>query len=183
MAAHYPIVEGVQFKDVEGYPGYCVGDDGSVWSRRPVGRSPLMSDAWRRLSAGITKAGYPLVSLNVGGKSRSFNVHTLVLTTFVGPAPVGMECCHGNGDPADNRLCNLRWDTRKANCADAETHGRRVKGETSGTSKLTNASVSEIRELREADPTMTYDRLASRFGVRPETIYDLIKRRTWKHVP
>jgi hypothetical protein len=42
---------------------------------------------------------------------------------FVGPAPEGMEGCHYNGDPTDNRLENLRWDTRKANVADAIRHG------------------------------------------------------------
>lgn len=29
-------------------------------------------------------------------------IHRLVLETFVGPRPEGMECCHNNDDPSDN---------------------------------------------------------------------------------
>ena len=34
MAIAYPIVEGVTFKLVEGYPDYCVGDDAIFVRRR-----------------------------------------------------------------------------------------------------------------------------------------------------
>lgn len=62
--------------------------------------------------------GYPSVSL---GASRKACVHTLVLLAFVGPRPDGMECCHWNGDPTDNRLQNLRWDTSSNNKKDGPT--------------------------------------------------------------
>lgn len=52
-----------------------------------------------------------------------FQIHRLVLEAFVGPRPEGLEGCHWNGDPTDNRLVNLRWDTRKANSADSVRHG------------------------------------------------------------
>lgn len=59
-----------------------------------------------------------------GRKSITIGVHRLVLLAFVGPCPEGMEACHNNGDPADNRLPNLRWDTRKANVSDTLAHGQ-----------------------------------------------------------
>jgi hypothetical protein len=34
-----------------------------------------------------------------------------------------MECCHYDGDPANNRVGNLRWDTRSSNNLDAVRHG------------------------------------------------------------
>lgn len=61
--------------------------------------------------------------------------HALVLTAFVGPRPAGMEACHANDVPDDNRLQNLRWDTPEANRADkarlatglTSRHRRRVR--------------------------------------------------------
>lgn len=55
-----------------------------------------------------------------GGNFR--RVHQIVLEAHVGPAPAGAIACHGNGDPSDNRLANLRWDTRSANALDAVRH-------------------------------------------------------------
>lgn len=51
-------------------------------------------------------------------------IHRLVLEAFVGPCPTGMEGCHNNGDPTDNRLANLRWDTHAENQRDILRHGR-----------------------------------------------------------
>lgn len=50
-------------------------------------------------------------------------VHRLVLEAFVGPCPNGHECCHGDGDPSNNSLSNLRWDTSSANHYDMVRHG------------------------------------------------------------
>lgn len=58
-----------------------------------------------------------------GSKRRTLLVHRLVLTTFVGPCPEGMEACHNNGDEKDNRVENLRWDTRESNVRDCVAHG------------------------------------------------------------
>lgn len=46
---------------------------------------------------------------------RMVQVHRLVLEAFIGKCPDGMEACHNNDVADDNRLVNLRWDTRTAN--------------------------------------------------------------------
>lgn len=51
-------------------------------------------------------------------------VHRLVLEAFVGPCPSGCEGCHYDGNPANNIVSNLRWDTTKNNCLDKRRHGR-----------------------------------------------------------
>jgi hypothetical protein len=62
-------------------------------------------------------------TLHVKIQGRTRYVHQLVLEAFVGPRPSGMECCHGDGDPSNNRLVNLRWDTKSSNVLDRVRHG------------------------------------------------------------
>lgn len=69
------------------------------------------------------KSGHQQVTVRIDGLLRPRLVHHLVLMTFVGPMPEGLEGCHGNGDPTDNRLVNLRWGTRSSNVEDAVRHG------------------------------------------------------------
>ena len=71
--------------------------------------------------------------------------HHVVLTAFVGPRPVGTEVCHRDGNPANNRLGNLRWDTRKANHADAIRHGTKGPGELNPFAKYSDALIRRIR--------------------------------------
>jgi hypothetical protein len=59
--------------------------------------------------------------VNLKGKGR--RIHRLVLQAFVGPCPAGQECCHGDGDPSNNVLSNLRWGTRSDNRRDSVGHG------------------------------------------------------------
>lgn len=56
-------------------------------------------------------------------KSYCKSVHRLVLEAFAGPCPEGFEACHNNGDRTDNRLSNLRWDSKESNRADMKNHG------------------------------------------------------------
>lgn len=50
-------------------------------------------------------------------------MHRLVLLAFVGPCPDGMEACHANDIPTDNRLANLRWGTHADNMRDRIENG------------------------------------------------------------
>ena len=102
---------------IPGYEGvYAVSDCGRVCSMpRP------------RTKGGILKSpsgsgGYPTVALVKDGVQKPFRVHTLVLTAFVGPAPEGYCACHGDGDPTNNCLDNLRWGSVADNAADLNRH-------------------------------------------------------------
>jgi len=66
---------------------------------------------------------YSIAYLYKNGKSFIHKVHRLVLLTFVGPCPPGMQACHNNGNPFDNYPSNLRWDTISANQFDSIKHG------------------------------------------------------------
>lgn len=69
------------------------------------------------------KNGYVQFVLSKDARSFYLYAHRMVLEAFVGPAPEEMEACHGNGIRDDNRVENLRWDTRSNNHADKLAHG------------------------------------------------------------
>lgn len=169
-----PKVDGVEYRLVVGFSDYAVGSDGSVWSSKRCRQ-------WRRMRLVVDRLHpYPVVSLYGDGVKKQFPVHTIVLTAFCGPRPHGMECCHGpNHDPEDNRLSNLRWDTRKANSDDKVTAGRQAKGEAMPWAMLTEQRVVEIRELRASGVGVT--EIASRLGIPRTTAFNVSSGVTWKH--
>lgn len=121
---------------------------------------------------------YCIVSLSKHGIKKTFYVHRLVLQTFVGAAPPGTECCHNNGNPTDNRLENLRWDTKAANGADRERHGRGFKGARNPNARLTPKDVEIIRYLSSERGACAAE-LARVFGVRRQQIAMIIDRKSW----
>lgn len=102
---------------IPGYEGhYEVSDQGRVKSFKRGGER-IMRDAAKY-------AGYRTVCLTLDHGRRTHQVHSLVLRAFVGAPPARYVGCHNNGDPADNRLENLRWDTQASNVADTLAHGK-----------------------------------------------------------
>lgn len=127
---------------------------------------------------------YPFVVLSKRGKRHQKLVHRLVLEAFVGPCPPGMECCHDpDPNPKNNALANLRWDTRKANAADAVRQGRSSRGERRAAAKLTDDDVRSIRkEYCQQSRTHGSPALAKKYRVSQHTIWQVITGKGWKHV-
>jgi hypothetical protein len=117
---------------VTGYAGsYEVSSFGLV---RSLGR--LDAQGRRRQAKMLrprrTTRGHLSVALYANGMRQDFQVHHLVLEAFVGPRPDGMEGCHWNDDPADNRVANLRWDTRSANVRDSVRNSTHTQASKTG---------------------------------------------------
>jgi hypothetical protein len=91
--------------------------DGAIWSSRSGERGD-----WVRLRQMKHVDGYRLVGLSRPGRRITKTVHRLILTTFCGECPAGMECRHLDGNPANNHLINLAWGTKKENGADKVKH-------------------------------------------------------------
>ena len=108
-----------------GYEGaYEVSNLGRV---RSLDRDVEQSNGTRRWRGRIRKLfvgadEYPSVTLSNAGRVRTHRVHLLVLEAFAGPRPDGFEACHNNGNRADSRLVNLRWDTSSENHLDKSRH-------------------------------------------------------------
>lgn len=179
--------EAVEYRDVPGFPGYRVGDDGSVWSRwRRVGLGggrgsrAVLSDEWRRLKTSPRQA-YPTVTLYCDGAKRRLGVHQLVMLAFVGPCPEGKEVAHENGIPADCRLGNLAYKTHSANALDRNRHESDPRGEKNPHAKLNDEQVRAIR-AEYAAGGITYRRIGLRYGVSESAIHLVVKGTRWGHV-
>lgn len=108
------------------------------------------------------------MSLRFGGRTVRASVHTLVMEAFVGPCPAGLEVCHGDGDGHNNRLANLRHDTKPANARDRDGHLTHQRGQQNPSAKLSDADAVELRRLRATGVKLSV--LAERFGVRESTV-------------
>jgi hypothetical protein len=156
---------------------YAITTDGRVLSIR---RGKWLKQA--------VKDGYNVVDL----PRATPYIHRLVLETFVGPCPDGMEACHANGNRLDNRLENLRWDTKSANSLDAVQHGTHGgfknrgicpqgrQGERHGMSKLTETDVRWIRYLRKAG--VGPKELSEVYPVSPDHIRRIGNHEIWRHI-
>jgi hypothetical protein len=141
---------------------------------------------YRPQSGGVLKPwvqnkGYCYVSLRgATGERKSFAVHSLVLEAFVCSRPAGKQCAHGDGNPGNNAVENLRWASAKENIADRATHGRTAIGEANAATKLDRFSVRTIKQLKGTGVSAyAVARLAC---VAVKTIERIWKGETWKHV-
>jgi hypothetical protein len=119
-----------------------------------------------------------LVNLSKNGKIYRRNIHRLVLEAFVGSCPAGMETCHNDGNPLNNRLWNLRWDTHRNNEKDKIKHGTSNRGEKSHLHKL---NLSDIKKIRKLYKTKKYStrKLGILFNVSHQNISCIITRKSW----
>lgn len=162
------------WKPIVGYEGsYEISNQGRIVSLRKSGRHI------KKLPVG--KNGYVTTVLYKSGKPYYYLVHTLVLTTFIGPRPIGMECRHfPNATRTDNRLTNLSWATRKDNHFDKWAHGTRQIGEKGNGAKLTEIKVLEIRQLLKEGYSQV--KISELYGVTHRVIGRILHRQSWSHV-
>lgn len=157
-----------EWREVPGFPGYFVSDQGRVRGRR----------GWV-LKVSTNKRGYKYVSLWTPDVQTCRTVHRLVLETFVGPRPAGQLCRHLNGVPDDNRLPNLRWGTHQENADDKVSHGTQSRHH-GGRAKL---SPEQVAEIRATDTTVygSQTALARKFGVTQMTIANAATGRLYRN--
>jgi len=164
------------WKVIANYPDYEVSNKGRVrsWKNRS-GRGPKPSKP-RLMELTLDAKGRPVVSFSDGKCRQQWFVHKAVLTAFVGPRPDGMECCHGDGNRANNCLENLRWDTKIANEADRAKHGTDNKGERHGRAKLTETDVLAIVKDQRLNQVIAED-----YGVSHQQIHCIKVGKLWSH--
>lgn len=98
------------WKDIDGYEGlYQVSDLGRVKSFH-FNRETILKNG--------TSREYLNVTLQIGGRKKTFSVHQLVAMAFLGHKPDGTQNLvidHVNDNKLDNRLKNLQVVTSRFN--------------------------------------------------------------------
>lgn len=157
-----------------GYEGkYIVYTDGRIYS------IPRRGTKGGYLKQSPDGEGYLRVTLtNKDGTQSTKRVHNLVMLTFKGSTPKGLQVCHNDGDQTNNSLNNLRYDTPSANNLDKRAHGTSNAGARNPKAKLTEAQVAIIR-LTYSLGGYSYSQLASEYGVDKTTIGRVVSGKSW----
>lgn len=121
------------WKTIPGFSKYEVSTDGFGPDQQPVRRA----GTGKQLATRPGSSGYLLAKIyDDEGKQQTRTIHSLVLLTYAGPRPEGMEARHLDDDPFNNRWRpgdeaearaaggNLIWGTKAANVEDTFSNGR-----------------------------------------------------------
>ncbi len=126
-----------------------------------------------------TNTGYG--SMRVDGVSTQVHRWVLTQSTSDDADLSALDAAHAPG-VCHNRACinprHLRWATRAENLADKTIDETDNRGERCGSAKLTEDDVHAIRQA-----SGSHRAIGERFGVAPSTVADIIKGRTWSHLP
>lgn len=174
------------WKPVQGYEGiYEVSNLGRVRSLDRVaenrwGTTRPIPGTIRTIA--VKREGYCFVNLFRKSKGKPMYVHRLVALAFL-PNPDNLpQVNHKDGDKLNNALTNLEWCSKSDNCRHAIDHGlyEQARGESSGSAKVTESDVIEIRRLWAAG--MLQKDIAARFGIGRKAVTKIVNRQRWKHV-
>lgn len=176
------------WKAIPGFEGYEVSDQGRVRSfwklihkKGQTGNTNVLTDNPQKILKNILhNHGYLMANLFKNKKSYRRFVHRLVLETFVGPCPSGMEACHGDGIFSNDSLENLRWDTRQSNINDRIKHGSHGIGIRNAMAKLNENQVKHIRYLYSNGYTIKS--IGELFHVSHGCVSGIVYNVNWKHI-
>ena len=169
----------MMIKKIPNFSNYGATKDGRIWS--------YISD---KFLIPCKSHGYHVIYLRKNNKKYCKKIHRLVLEAFIGLCPEDMECCHNNGIRTNNRLENLRWDTRSNNIKDAIRHGTFTQygpsytlfkpGEKHPNAKLTEQNVRDIRNMYKTK-RYTHEHIAKLYSVSRRLIGKIVNRIYWKY--
>ena len=169
----------MQLKDIPGFQNYAITKDGRVWS------NPRKSSCGRKLKGRWLKSaissGYPYVLLCLDSRVYLRRIHQLVLETFIGPRPEGLECRHLDGNPLNNNLSNLCWGTHQENMQDKVQHKTSNRGERQGRSKLKERDVRMIVYMYRTGLFLQRE-IALQYNITQGAVTKIVNKKSWGHL-
>ena len=178
--------EGEVWKDIEGFEGwYKVSNLGNVKS---LDRIVTYSDGRRykykgkriALTPNLNRSGYLYVTLVRNGMRKNFKVHRLVAETFIPNIDNKPHVNHIDGDKTNNSVGNLEWVTPKENIEHAVKMGLIKAGADSHMSRFTQDEVNYMRKAYRDG--IRQSELAKEFNTNDSTIFQILKRKTYKNI-
>ena len=171
----------LEIRPISGAPGYGVSDDGRVWSRW-ICRQARLGEEWREVAQKTKKnAGYKIVNIGPYGKQKSYLVHRLVASAFIGAIPHNFHVDHLDCDKANNHASNLEIVSREENEMRAFINGRKLKGSAHGMAKYTEDQISNVKTAFSTG-AFTRKELAKKYSVGYQTVCAVISEKQWSHV-
>lgn len=146
------------------------------WSERTV--RPDLGPCWE-WNGNVGRNGYGRIT--VQGQKMIY-VHRVAYQEWVSDIEDGGVICHRCDNPPCMNPDHLFVGSMRDNMRDAVSKRRHAHGERSGTSKLTDAQVLEIRAAY-VPWKVTQAYLAEVYGVAQPTIARIIAGEDWKHLP
>ena len=165
---------GAEVRPIPDHEGYYITDTGYLISTIPIGKDRIGRP--KILKGTIKDSGHLRYTLRPG---YFVYAHHLVAKIFIGPCPDGLECCHNDGNPLNNLVGNLRWDTHASNGLDMVKHGNSAKGEKHPHCKLNEYQVLEIKQRVRNWRRGMDSALAREYGVHKETIRGIRLEKNW----
>lgn len=119
-----------------------------------------------------------------GGTANKILAHRFSYEINVGPVPKGKVVCHKCDNPSCVNPNHLFVGTMKENLHDMIRKGRSyhppMSGTKNGNAILKEKDISEIRALHKNSVPIRI--IAAEFKVKPCTIYDVLRGRSWNHI-
>lgn len=139
------------------------------------------------------KFGYGTIYVGKDAPQSRMKAHRFSWELHNGPIPEGIEVCHNCPGGTDRPCCvnpeHLFLGTHKENMHDSISKGRavmpppnQVRGETNGLATFTDAQVIALREEFAASD-MKIAPFARKHGVPMTTMWRIIRRKNWTHLP
>lgn len=151
-------------KPIPGFDGYFVSTEGKVFNNKGQEIKP-------RFQQRTKGSKYLIVNLQKDKKRVTIFVHTLVMTTYHGSRPSPChQVRHLDGNKINNSVSNLKWGTPAENVRDkliTGTYGNKL-------------SVDQVIAIRSRAKKESQKKLAEEYQVRPDTIYRIVHRKTWR---